>query len=108
MVLEAFVGPCPEDKHGGLHWDDDKDNNTLSNLRWGTMSENMQDQLRNGVHGPASQTECKRGHAFTPDNTLGNGQRPQRLCRTCRNIWKRNAAAAKREKQLTDSEAMSA
>jgi|ERR1700680_1481245 len=48
LVLEAFIGPRP---HGmeALHWDDDKRNNTLSNLRWGTVYENQADALRNGV-----------------------------------------------------------
>lgn len=49
LVLEAFVGPCPE----GLqccHWDDDKSNNKLANLRWDTSSANAYDQVRNGKH----------------------------------------------------------
>lgn len=47
LVLRAFVGPAP---HGceGLHGDDDTDNNTLSNLRWGTRTENLYDAIRNG------------------------------------------------------------
>lgn len=47
LVLETFVGPCPE----GLetcHHDDDPANNTLENLRWGTRSSNMRDRIRNG------------------------------------------------------------
>jgi HNH endonuclease/NUMOD4 motif-containing protein len=42
LVLEAFVGPCPEGAYG-LHKDDDTFNNKLVNLRWGTPKEN-QDQ----------------------------------------------------------------
>ena len=47
LVLETFVGPCPE----GLvscHGDDDSSNNALSNLRWDTQAKNMQDAIRNG------------------------------------------------------------
>lgn len=47
LVLLAFVGPKPLGKRG-LHWDDNKENNKLSNLRWGSQKENMMDKCRNG------------------------------------------------------------
>lgn len=47
LVLEAFVGPRPP-IHEGPHWDDDPSNNKLSNLRWGTRSDNLLDAVRNG------------------------------------------------------------
>ena len=47
LVLEAFVGPCPDGQEG-LHWDDDASNNNLENLRWGTRSDNLYDAVRNG------------------------------------------------------------
>lgn len=47
LVLEAFVGPCPEGCEA-LHWNDDPAHNMLSNLRWGTRGENLQDAVRNG------------------------------------------------------------
>lgn len=50
MVLEAFVGPCPEG-HEALHRDGDKGNNQLSNLRWGTHLENCADRTRHGTSG---------------------------------------------------------
>jgi hypothetical protein len=46
-ILMAFVGPKPEGFHG-CHYDDDPDNNTLSNLRWGSASSNRRDMIRNG------------------------------------------------------------
>jgi len=49
LVLETFVGPCPKDKQC-RHLDGDKRNNSLSNLKWGTASENQQDALRHGTH----------------------------------------------------------
>lgn len=52
LVLEAFVGPCPE-KHEGCHRDDDCENNSVSNLYWGTRKQNMADALRNGRIGAA-------------------------------------------------------
>jgi len=39
LVLEAFVGPCPEGCQT-LHSDDDPSNNRLENLSWGTAKEN--------------------------------------------------------------------
>lgn len=47
LVLLAFVGPCPEGMEA-LHKDDDPSNNALTNLRWGTHTENMADARRNG------------------------------------------------------------
>lgn len=46
LVLNAFVGPAPAG-HECLHWDDEPSNNHLSNLRWGTRSENLADFARN-------------------------------------------------------------
>lgn len=47
LVLEAFVGPCPEGKEA-LHGNDVGNDNRLANLRWGTRSENVFDAIRNG------------------------------------------------------------
>ena len=47
LVLEAFVGPCPEG-HEGCHRDGDKLNNRLDNLYWGTRHENCMDTARHG------------------------------------------------------------
>lgn len=47
LVLEAFVGPCPEGMEC-CHEDDNPSNNNLSNLRWGTRLDNSKDKKRNG------------------------------------------------------------
>lgn len=47
LVLEAFIGPRPKGELG-RHKDDDPDNNNLTNLEWGTQSDNVQDAIRNG------------------------------------------------------------
>lgn len=47
LVLELFVGPCPD----GLeccHEDDNPENNRLDNLRWDTHGGNMKDMFHNG------------------------------------------------------------
>ena len=49
LVLTAFVGPCP----AGMecrHLDGAPANNRLSNLAWGTHSENAQDSIAHGTH----------------------------------------------------------
>lgn len=78
LVLAAFVGPCPTGMET-LHWDDVPSNNHLSNLRYGTRSENKLDLVRNGRWGNA--THCKHGHPFTPENTYRHGR--HRQCKTC-------------------------
>jgi hypothetical protein len=47
LVLEAFVGPCPEGMEC-RHLDGDPKNNCLSNLKWGTKEEQYQDRVRHG------------------------------------------------------------
>ena len=46
LVLEAFIGPCPEGMIG-CHYDDNPKNNLLNNLYWGSHSENGKDKCRN-------------------------------------------------------------
>ena len=91
MVLEAFVGPCPEGMET-LHYDDNPENNSLENLRWGTRSENQIDRVRNGRNHNASKTHCKRGHEFTPENTRIRTT-GFRNCRTCYNKQRRDKRA---------------
>ena len=48
LVLENFVGPCPDGMEC-CHNDGNPDNNRLDNLRWGTPSENSRDKIRHGT-----------------------------------------------------------
>jgi hypothetical protein len=45
LVLEAFVGPCPDGMEC-LHGDDNPANNRMDNLRWGTRRENIADAMK--------------------------------------------------------------
>lgn len=47
IVLEVFVGPCPNGMEC-CHYDGDKTNNRLSNLRWDTKKGNAADRDRHG------------------------------------------------------------
>jgi hypothetical protein len=94
LVLEVFVGPRPSPKHVARHLDDDKTNNALSNLTWGTRSENAHDSVRNDKHHHSRRTHCPEGHAFTDENThlLPGGGRRCRLCwRKYQREWKQRS-----------------
>ncbi len=47
LVLEAFVGPCPEGMEC-RHMDGNAHNNNLWNLAWGTPVQNCEDRSRHG------------------------------------------------------------
>lgn len=55
LVLIAFVGPCPNGMECA-HYDGDKANNTLRNLRWATGTDNHKDKRRHG-NVPSTLTE---------------------------------------------------
>ena len=67
LVAEAFI-PNPDNLPWVLHWDDDKSNNRVENLRWGTASDNEKDKVRNGNNSNAQKTCCPRGHPYDRDN----------------------------------------
>lgn len=96
LVAYAFIGPQPSPEYDVLHWDGDKTNNALANLRWGTPKDNNEDQVRHGTrilgsrhhrakldetkvrqirdlwnHGKLSQVEISRIFGVT-SNTIGN------------------------------------
>ena len=83
LVLEAFVGPRP-DGMVACHWNDIPDDNRLSNLRWGSKSDNGFDRVRNGRDPNANKSHCLRGHPFSPENTILRDSR--RHCRECQHI----------------------
>lgn len=91
LVLAAFAGPAPEGAEG-RHGVGGPADNRLSNLAWGTHSDNMRDQVAHGTHAHASKTHCSQGHAFDEANTYHYPDRVHRACRKCRARWVRNAA----------------
>jgi hypothetical protein len=48
LMALTFLGEPPFPKARVLHWDDNRQNNRLNNLRWGSHSENLEDARRNG------------------------------------------------------------
>lgn len=85
IVMEAFVGPCPE---GQLvrHLDGGFRNNHLSNLVYGTQAENMQDKQLHGRDYWKNKTHCPRNHLLIPPNLVRRDQlRGHRSCKSCQN-----------------------
>ena len=97
LVLEAFVGSCPPGMEA-CHWNDTKDDNRLSNLRWGTPSENQLDLVRNGRHKNAEKTHCLNGHPFDEKNTYVNPASGKRACRACQSVFRKRYEASDPER----------
>lgn len=83
LVMEAFSGPRPDGMQV-RHGNGDRTDSRLSNLSYGTQSDNEQDKLQQGRNRNASKTHCKWGHEFTIENTLFFPCRPRiRVCALC-------------------------
>ena len=80
LIARTYLGPRPVGLQT-LHADGDKANCALSNLGYGTPSQNVKDQVAHGTHACANKTECPQGHEYTPENVkLYQGRR---YCRQC-------------------------
>lgn len=80
LVAETFLGPPPPG-HVVRHLDGNSSNNHLTNIAYGTPSQNQRDRIAHGNHHNAAKTHCIAGHEFTPENTRVRGG--TRKCRTC-------------------------
>ncbi len=77
IVLDAFVGPCPEGMEC-RHLNGIPDDNRLENLRWGTKLENAADKAR---HGTSSVGERNGMAKLTERQVLDIHARPHELLR---------------------------
>lgn len=80
IVAEVFI-PNESDDPFVLHYDDNPENNAVSNLRWGTPKGNAEDRSRNGGDRNSQKTHCPQGHSYNEENTRVS--RGSRFCRTC-------------------------
>ncbi|WP_167131951.1 NUMOD4 motif-containing HNH endonuclease [Paramicrobacterium chengjingii] len=90
VVARAFLG----EPSGPLvrHLDGDPENNRVSNLAYGSTSDNLYDAIRHGSYrnGGMVKTHCKRGHQFDKKNTYVDPS-GYRVCRACQRMRERIA-----------------
>lgn len=93
LILETFVGPRPEGMEA-CHFDGDRANNRLANLRWDTPAGNAADK---GRHGTDTRGETNGGAKLTPDSIrlafnlaregLGRREIAARIGATPSHVW---------------------
>lgn len=66
LVLETFIGPCPKEMQC-RHLDGNPLNNKLSNLKWGTSSENTQDAIKHKTRFQPDNKGSKNGKSKLTD-----------------------------------------
>lgn len=84
LVLEAFVGPRPagmQARHVGVN---DRSDNRLANLAWGTLLENRADMVRHGTRPKGSDT---------PSAKLNDGEVAEILADAARGVAIKDLAA---------------
>jgi hypothetical protein len=83
LVLEAF-GPNRPPNSEARHLDDDRTNNQVANLRWGSRSENRRDAVRNGRNANARKRTCSRNHPLVEPNLVPSALiEGRRACMAC-------------------------
>lgn len=96
LVALAFLGPCPPGMEV-RHLDGDRQNARLTNLAYGTKSENRRDRFQHGTDHNLNKTHCPQGHPYDEANTDTILSRPAaRYCRECRRRHTREYMRRKR------------
>ena len=77
LVLEAFIGPCPEGMECCHSPDRNPSNNQLDNLRWDTHVNNQADQIVHGtsLHGRPNNVGEKNGRAIFTNEQIAEIRR---------------------------------
>lgn len=95
LVLTAFIGRRPDEMEA-CHTNGDEKDNRLENLRWGTRSDNVLDQVLHGDHVNASKLVCQRCGGEYDRYTSPSGKTVRR-CRSCENADARSRRQKKHE-----------
>lgn len=98
LALRAFVGPPPPNMEA-RHLDGDSSNGAITNLRWGTKSENARDQVKHRTHRCTALAADHRGHLLISPNLTRRGiKRGHRQCLACartRECWRKAVRAGR-------------
>lgn len=83
LVALAFLGQRLPG-YEVLHWDGDRRNPHVTNLRYGTHTDNVRDAVRHGTQVGMSRTHCPRRHLLVePNLVVSNLKLGWRMCRAC-------------------------
>jgi len=80
LVADAFLG-AKEAGQEVCHKNGNKFDPRASNLRWGSRSSNILDEVKHGTHVNARKTHCPQGHEYAGENLIR--RRNSRECRAC-------------------------
>lgn len=82
LVALAHLGPAPEGKPNAIHENDDKADNRLANICYGTQARTLRDKVNNGDRPKVIKTHCPQGHEYVVANTYdrANGKRQCIAC----------------------------
>lgn len=97
LVLMAF-DRRPVGEEQARHLNDNKADNRIENLAWGSQADNWGDRKRNGINPFGNKTHCAHGHPYDEANTVWCSDKAGRLFRGCRICRIANRARHKRTK----------
>lgn len=84
FMCETYHGPRPTPFHEVRHLDEDRTNNTLTNLVWGTNAENIIDRSKHGRLTGSNQSNAKLHETDIPGirARLAAGENPTHIAKS--------------------------